>query len=47
MSAVRESCLTGIALTAQDLLDADQIAEQLSLDRGRHARLAAILRRAS
>ncbi|MFJ8787799.1 hypothetical protein [Streptomyces sp. NPDC102462] len=33
--------LTGLGLTARDLIDADQVAEQISLDGAREARLAA------
>ncbi|WP_343234110.1 hypothetical protein [Streptomyces actuosus] len=33
--------LTGITLRDEDLLDADQVAEQISLDAGREARLVA------
>lgn len=33
--------LTGLGLTASDLIDADQVAEQISLDGAREARLAA------
>ncbi|MER6524020.1 hypothetical protein [Streptomyces sp. NPDC001508] len=33
--------LTGLGLTAQDLIDADQVAEQISLDDAREARLVA------
>ncbi|MFE9619151.1 hypothetical protein [Streptomyces sp. NPDC006384] len=33
--------LTGITLRGEDLIDADQVAEQISLDIGREARLVA------
>jgi DNA polymerase-4 len=33
--------LTGITLRGEDLVDADQVAQQISLDAAREARLAA------
>ncbi|MEU2339006.1 hypothetical protein ABZ770_40795 [Streptomyces sp. NPDC006654] len=40
-AGLQRARLTALALRAEDLVDGDQVAEQLSLDAARHARLTA------
>lgn len=38
-ASLQRGRLTGLALRGEDLIDADQVAEQISLDEAREARL--------